>query len=280
LIIEKGVSKVIIGMLDPNPKVNGKGVHALRAAGVTVETGILEKECRHANRSYIKHMTTGLPEVIVKTAHTLDGRIATVTQDSRWITGITARTFTHSLRAKYSSILVGIGTVIADDPMLTVRHVKGPNPLRIALDSKLRTPISSKIIREQEKTPTIIFTTDAAKEEDIENIHMNTGAKIVIAPINEEEGGIDLHFVLKHLGDAGIDSLLVEGGAAVFTSFIRDKLVDRKLAMIAPKIIGADGIPLIGELGVSVMAEVENWRFNEVRLIGDDVLLDLIIKEY
>ena len=160
LILSLKIPRVVIGMSDPNPKVDGCGIGALREAGVEVKTGVLEKKCRELNRGYIKHITTGLPEVILKTASALDGRIGTATGDSRWITGKAARTCTHRLRAGCDAILVGVGTVLADNPMLNVRHVEGKNPLRVIIDSKLRTPPDANIIRDQDTIPTRIYTSE------------------------------------------------------------------------------------------------------------------------
>lgn len=278
LILKKRVQRLVVGMIDPNPKVNCNGIELLRRNGVEVKVGALEKKCRQINRAYIKHITTGIPEVILKTAHTLDGRIATGTGDSRWITGKTARTFTHRLRAHSGAILVGSGTIIADDPLLTVRHVKGPNPLRVALDSRLRTSPNAKVYADQDEIPTILFTADYHPQEKIARFE-EIGVKVVPLPAGDN-GRPPLKEVLKHLGNLGVNSLLVEGGAAVFTSFIREKLVDRKIAVIAPKLIGGDGLPVFSSLGIETMSEVESWKFHQVKRLGGDVLLEIILKEY
>lgn len=278
LILSMKIPRVVIGMTDPNPRVDGCGIGALREAGVEVKVGVLEKKCRELNRGYIKHITTGMPEVILKTANTLDGRIGTASGDSRWITGKTARTYTHSLRAKCDAILVGVNTVLADDPMLNVRHVEGRNPLRVIIDSKLRTPLKAKVVQDQETVPTIIYTGDNVSDEGVRE-YLSLGCRV--EKVSFDQGGyLSLAQILKHLGGLGVSSLLVEGGAAVFTSFLQQKLADRLITVVAPKIIGAEGIPAIGELDISRMAEVERWKFKRVKKLGRDVMLDIILREY
>ena len=278
LILQKGVPRIVIGMVDPNPKVNGKGIEKLRQAGINVEVGVLENKCRELNRGYIKHTTTGLPEVILKTAVSLDGRIGAVSGDSRWITGKSARTFTHKLRSEYDAILAGVNTIITDDPMLNVRHIQRRSPLRVILDSRLRTPLSAKVLTDQENQPTIIFTSDDVPQDKI-GTYTDLGCKVVQTPLHPS-GYLSLPEVLKHLGKLGVTSMLVEGGATVFTSFLNQKLADRLIVIVAPKIIGADGIPVIGNLGITKMSEVEPWKFNRIKRLGEDVLLDIILKEY
>ncbi|NQS99000.1 MAG: bifunctional diaminohydroxyphosphoribosylaminopyrimidine deaminase/5-amino-6-(5-phosphoribosylamino)uracil reductase RibD [candidate division Zixibacteria bacterium] len=278
LIIGKGVPQVVIGMLDPNPKVNGKGIEKLRQSGINVEVGVLERKCRELNRGYIKHITTGLPEVILKTAVSLDGRIGAVSGDSRWITGKPARIYMHKLRSEYDAIMVGVRTVLADNPMLNVRHIEGRSPLRVILDSRLRTPLNAKVLTEQEKLPTIIFTSDNVPQDKI-GAYTDLGSKVIQTPLHPS-GYLSLPDILKHLGRLGVTTVLVEGGATVFTSFLNQELADRLMVVIAPKIIGADGIPVIGNLGISRMSEVESWKFNRIKRLGGDVLLDIILKEY
>jgi len=278
LILKMGLPRVVIGMVDPNPRVNHCGIDALRKGGVEVKIGVSENQCRELNRSYIKFITTGLPEVILKTAISLDGRIASHSGDSRWITGKTARTFTHSLRAEYDAILVGVGTVLADNPMLNVRHISGRNPLRLILDSRLRTPLNFNVALNQNTLPSIFFTAEDVEADHI--IHyINQGCKVVKVPRHNSHY-LSLSFILKHLGSLGVTSVLVEGGAAVFTGFIQQELADRLFAVIAPKIIGADGVPVIGNLSLGRMAEVQSWKFRRIKRLGTDVLLDIILKEY
>jgi len=245
---------------------------------VVVKVGVMEKQCRELNRGYIKHITTGIPEVILKTAISLDGRIGTKTGDSRWITGKTARTYTHSLRAEYDAVMVGINTVLADNPMLNVRHVEGHNPLRVIIDSKLRVPLDYNVLQEQDKLPTIIFTAENIPDDRIDP-YVSSGCKVVKIP-QDEANLLSLLHILKHLGGLGVTSVLVEGGALLYTSFLRQNLADRLIAVIAPKVIGGDGVPVLSNLGIERMSDVAAWKFHRIDRLGDDVMLDIILKEY
>ncbi len=277
LILQKSVERVVVGMIDPNPKVNGSGIDLLRKGGVAVKVGVLYKQCRELNRGYIKHITSALPEVILKTANTLDGRIATSSGESRWITSKEARIFSHSLRAKYDAIMVGIGTIIVDNPMLNIRHIEGENPVRVILDSKLRTPLKSNVVKNQDTIPTIIFTARSVSQDKIAS-YINLGCKVVQTP-KEQDNRLSLRHILRHLAGLGITSVLVEGGTTVFTSFLQQNLVDRLIIMVAPKVIGGDGIPVFGNLGISRMSQMKSWKFHRIKRIGEDVMLDIILTE-
>lgn len=274
LILGKGILRVVVGMKDPNPRVNGGGIEDLRRNGVEVKVGVLEKRCRELNSGYIKHITTGLPEVILKMANSIDGRIGTITKDSRWITGETARAYAHQMRAEVDAVLVGVGTVLADDPMLTVRHVEGVHPLRVILDSNLRTPLNSKVLTDQNQIPTVLFTSDETPRDRIA-LYEELGVKVVGVSLNPGEG-LSIDEILKHLGDSGVTSIMVEGGAEVFTSFLKKHLADRLIVVLAPKFIGADGVPVVGELGISDMSQVKECKFRRVKRLGEDVMLEIV----
>jgi diaminohydroxyphosphoribosylaminopyrimidine deaminase/5-amino-6-(5-phosphoribosylamino)uracil reductase len=278
LILKLKVPRVVVGMIDPNPKVNCSGIETLRSNGVEVSVGLLEKRCRELNWAYIKRRSYGLPGVILKTATTIDGRIGTSTGDSRWITSKKARAFAHQIRAECDAILVGIGTILADDPMLTVRHVKGRNPVRVVLDKNLRTPLNSKVLEDQKSAPTIIFTQKSLGEKEIAK-YDNDSVKIVQIDL-DETGDLSLHEVLKYLSEKGILTVMVEGGRTVFTSFIMQNIIDRLITVVAPKIIGEDGVPVFGKLGIKNMSEVDEWSFNRVKRIGPDVMFEIIHREY
>jgi diaminohydroxyphosphoribosylaminopyrimidine deaminase/5-amino-6-(5-phosphoribosylamino)uracil reductase len=278
LIIEKGVKRVVFGMIDPNPKVCCRGAEALRKAGVEVKGGVLEKQCREINRSYIKYITTGIPEVIIKAAASLDGRIATSSGDARWISSKESRIYAHKLRAENDAVLVGVGTVIADNPVLNVRHIKGRNPLRVVLDSELQTPLNANVTLEQDKLPTIFFTSEKAQEDKIAQFR-DLGCKVEPVSLDYQKR-LSLPDVLKHLGECGVSSLLVEGGTSIFTSFLKQELVDRIIIAIAPKIIGGDGLPLINSLAITKMGKALTWKYHIIRKSGDDILLDILVKEY
>lgn len=278
MILEKGVPHVIVGMLDPNPRVNGKGVEFLRQNGVKVDFNVMENKCRELNRPYIKYITQGIPEVILKAATTLDGRIATCATDSRWISGQKARTYTHRMRAEFDAVMVGVGTVLADNPLLTVRHIKGRNPLRVIVDTNLKTPLSAKILINDPETKTIIFAGDHLPPEKLEEY--NRGDNKIIPIGRAGDGHLDLEQIMLNLGTMGIASVIVEGGSYLFTSLLKSKIADRLVAVIAPKVIGGDGVPFIRELGIKSMESVESWRLNRVKRLDNDIMLEIFLKEY
>ncbi len=246
-IIKNKIKKVVIGTLDPNSQVSGKSVTILNQHGLETRVGVLEEEGRELNEAYVKYMTTGLPLVTIKFAQTLDGRIATVSGDSRWISSEEFRKLAHRLRTINDAILIGIDTVLADNPQLTVRLVKGRSPTRVILDSRLRTPLDAEIVRSRDAAPVIIATTAQAD--------MKKGAQLrelgieVLEVQSDISGGIDLKGLLKALGERNISSLLVEGGAKVITSFLRQELADKFVVAIAPKILGK-GTDAVGELDI------------------------------
>ncbi|MCI0338559.1 MAG: bifunctional diaminohydroxyphosphoribosylaminopyrimidine deaminase/5-amino-6-(5-phosphoribosylamino)uracil reductase RibD [Acidobacteria bacterium] len=266
-LIEARVKRVVASMVDPNPQVNGRGFEQLREAGIEVSVGLMEREAQRLNEKYTKYVSTGLPFVHLKTACSLDGRIATRTGDSKWITGEEARAASQLLRHEYDAILVGIGTVLADDPMLTDRTNKPRRkPLaRIVLDARLRIPPDSKLVRTARECPLIIFSagqgnavsTDFpmpsqwnARREELEKL----GAEVVC--VAGESGRLDLSEALAELGRRHLISLIVEGGAEVAGSFVKGRLVDKATFFIAPKIIGGrNAIAGIGGSGFETLSE-------------------------
>ncbi len=270
-IIKNKIKKVIIGTLDPNPQVSGKSVTILNQHGIETRVGVLEEECRELNEAYFKYMTTGLPLVTIKFAQTLDGRIATVSGDSRWISSEEFRKLAHRLRAINDAILVGIDTVLADNPQLTVRLVKGRNPTRIILDSRLRMPPDAEIVRTQDVSPVIIATTAQADRERKSKLR-ELGIEILEVQ-SGISGGIDLKGLLKALGERNISSLLVEGGARVITSFLRQKLADKFVVAIAPKILGK-GTDAVGELDIARISQSLPLKFQKITRAGEDVVIE------
>lgn len=245
-IIRAGIKQVVVGMVDPNPLVNQKGIDILQQHQIKVITGVEESACKELNRVFIKYITTGMPYVTLKIAQSLDGRIATATGNSQWITSPQARVEAHRIRSESDAIIVGVGTVLADNPRLTVRHIKGRNPARVVLDSHLNTPMESHLLTNDNVHKTIIATTsqDAAKISQIKK----TGAHVW--EIEEDQSGnISIPNLLKKLAQARMSAVMVEGGARIFTSFLKAKMVDHVLIAIAPKIIGS-GIEAIGDLGI------------------------------
>jgi diaminohydroxyphosphoribosylaminopyrimidine deaminase/5-amino-6-(5-phosphoribosylamino)uracil reductase len=280
-ILRAGVKKVVIGMMDPNPHVRGGGAERLRREGVEVIEGVLEDECRYLNRAFIKHVTTGLPYVIAKAAMTLDGKIAARTGHSKWITGEASRRFVHKLRAEVDAICVGIGTVLADDPLLTVRlkaRRSGRDPIRVIIDSKLKTPGSSQLVKTARDVPCWIFHKVGLITEKAKNLEAY-GVKLF--PVSERNSGqLDIKEILERLGKEQVTSLLVEGGSALMGSFFAGvegkPLVDEVCFFFAPKILAdPQAIPLVGS-GGRICAEVSealSLKRIVVRRFGDDVMI-------
>lgn len=271
-VIRSGIKKVVIGMKDPNPAVSGSGIKRLTVAGVEVTTGVLEAACRALNEAYIKHITTGLPLVTLKLASSLDGRTATRTGESKWITGVESRRLVHRMRSVADAVIVGVSTVLADDPELTVRHVRGRNPLRAVLDTTLKTPLPAKVLKAADGcTPTLVFTTRAASDKKAAAMR-NAGADVVVVP--KGPGGVSIERVLSELGGRGVISVLVECGGKLAASFLMAGLADRFSVFLAPVIIGGDGMPSVGELGVRALKDARELEDVTVRRIGADVLVE------
>jgi diaminohydroxyphosphoribosylaminopyrimidine deaminase/5-amino-6-(5-phosphoribosylamino)uracil reductase len=269
-IIKNRIKKVVIGTLDPNPQMSGKSVKILAEHGIETRVGVLEEECRALNEAHFKLMTTGRPLVTLKFAQTLDGRIATASGDSRWISSEAFRKIAQRLRAVNDAVLVGINTVLADNPQLTVRLVRGRNPARIILDSKLRIPLDSEIIGTRRAASVIIATTAQGKEKASRLREL--GIEILeVKP--DPSGGIALKHLLQELGQRNISSLLVEGGGKVITSFLRQKLADRVVIAMAPKILGK-GIEAVGELNIARLSQAFKLTFQKVSRAGEDIVIE------
>ncbi len=274
VIIQAGIKRVVMAVTDPNPKVAGKGARRLREAGIEVDSGVLEKEALRLNESFIKYITTGLPFVTLKTAMSLDGKIATHTGESKWITGEQSRAQVHYLRHYHDAILVGVGTVLADNPSLTTRLPggNGKDPVRVILDSRARTPLDAKVIVQKSGAPTIIAVSEEAPEQNIECLR-DAGAQVVRLP--STRNGVSIPELLRELGRREITSVLVEGGAAVNGSFIAGKLVDKVYWFIAPVIIGGDSAPgPVGGRGFAGLNEVPAVKDIIVRHYGDDICIE------
>ena len=276
MLLKYNLKRVVVGTLDPNPKVNGKSIAILKKKGIETKVGVLKGECRGLNEAYFKYIQTGMPFVTVKFAQTLDGRIATATGDSKWISSEASLKWAHRLRSLHDAVLVGVGTVLKDDPQLTVRLVKGRNPLRIVADSKLRTPLNSKMLKEQEVAPTVIAATEQG---DIEKMFALSVMGVEVVTIEEDkEGMVELKDMLKKLGERNISSILVEGGATTITSFIRQGLADKIVAIIAPKLMGK-GIETVGDLGMREVNRTLKLTFEKVYRKDEDVVIEAYIKK-
>jgi diaminohydroxyphosphoribosylaminopyrimidine deaminase/5-amino-6-(5-phosphoribosylamino)uracil reductase len=268
-LIRAGVSRVVAGMRDPNPQVDGGGLLALQQAGIETCCGVLEEKCRAINRPFIKFMTTGRPYVTYKCAMTLDGKIASVTGDSRWISGEASRKIVHRMRAGSDAVMVGVDTVIADDPQLTVRHVKGRDPLRIVVDSTLRTPENVALISGILAPGTLIATSET--NPDAHAGYLKSGAKLLIC--NKVNGRVDLCDLLTKLGKLGIQSLLLEGGGQLAGEALRRGLIDECVFFYAPKVIGSDGFSPFAITGAADMACSITFRDLSMRRVGADIMV-------
>ena len=272
-ILRAGISRVVVGHLDPDPRMRGSSVGLLQEAGVELEVqGAPEFE--RQNEQFFHRMRTGRPFVHLKLATTLDGRIAASGGDSRWVTGEDARSRAHGLRAEAGAVLVGANTVRTDDPMLTSRDLplRPPRITRVVLDPKLTTSPGSKLARSTELAPVVIYSTEPALD-GRERVLERSGVEVVAAPGSEE--GIDLHFVLEELSGRGIKGLLVEGGGETATRFVRQGLADKMTLFYAPKILGADGVPMIGALRATKVAESLQFSVSEVEKVGTDIAVTL-----
>jgi len=270
-VIKAGITKVVVAMEDPNPKVAGKGVKILQNAGITVETGVLEEQSRRLNEVFIKYISTRLPFVVMKTAMSLDGKIATASGESQWITGPASRAMVHRLRDRYDAILVGVGTVLADNPSLTTRLSEGggKDPVRVVLDSRAMTPVDAQIITQSSHSPTIIVTTSDAPRVKLQQLS-DAGAQIM--QLSADDNGICLHELLCKLAEREITSLLVEGGTRVNGTFINSNLVDKVCWFIAPKIIGGHAAPgPVGGIGITALADAMKLSDISLQRYGEDI---------
>lgn len=265
-ILRAGISRVVVATLDPNPRVAGRGKAILEENGVEVEVGVLADEARRLNRAYFKYHEEGLPLVTLKWAQTLDGRIATSAGDARWISSEPALRFAHRLRAHHDAVLVGIGTVLRDDPELTVRLVRGRNPKRVVLDSRLRLPLDAKLLSSPDGL--IVAHSQGAEPEKAEALRAR-GAEVI--PCGEER--VDLRRLLLELHRRSVQSVLVEGGREVLTGFLREGLWDRVVVIIAPKLMG-EGIEAIGDLGIREVKDALTFEGPTFRRMGPDLVFE------
>ncbi len=268
-LIAAGVRRVVAGMLDPNPVVSGGGIAALNQAGIQTSCGLLEEECRAVNRPFIKQVTTGIPFVTYKCAMTLDGNIATITGESRWISSEESRKQAHRMRSRVDAIMVGVDTVIADNPQLTVRHVRGKNPLRVIVDTRLRTPESVTMLSGKLSTRTIIATCESNPR-----VHLRYRKQsVTILVCDEFEGRVSMDDLLRKLGSMGVQSILLEGGSRLAGRMLQNRQIDELVFFVAPKIIGNNGFAPFTLLGITSISEAIRLEFTDVSRIGSDIVV-------
>lgn len=280
-IINSGIKKVFIAMKDPNPKVSGKGIEELKNHGIQVVSGIFEDKAKKLNEAYIKYITTRTPFVILKTAMTLDGKIATPEGQSKWITGEKARMIVHQMRGSVDAILTSVGTVKADNPELTVRlgvknkRQKAKNPIRIVIDPDLETPIDYKIFDVPPETIVVTKKQATGKRQTAIGQKRTTLSDRGIKIIEYEGNRVDLKWLMKRLGEIGITSVMIEGGSSLNAYALQDGIVDKAVFFIAPKIIGGrDSIPAIGSKTFRRLEDAFRVHDMKIKRVGDDLMFE------
>lgn len=270
-ILEAGIRRVVTGSGDPNPLVAGKGIQILRAHDVEVTEGVLREDCDRLNEVFFHYITTKRPYVVLKYAMTLDGKIAAYTGESQWITGEAARRHVHQQRHRYSAIMAGVGTVLADDPLLTCRIPGGKNPVRILCDSRLSTPLTARVVQTAGEVPTILATccTDEAKRRPYES----AGCRVLT--VDAKDGHVDLKQLMERLGAEGVDSILLEGGGTLHWSALESGIVQKVQAYIAPKLLGGRTAktPIEGQ-GFPTPADGVRLVNSTITRLGEDFLIE------
>lgn len=271
-LIEAGIARAVVAIEDPDPRVAGRGLARLRTAGVAVETGPGAAEAAEINAGFLMRLSHGRPLVTLKLAATLDGRIATASGESQWITGEAARQRAHLLRASHDAVMVGVGTVIADDPLLTCRlpGLEARSPVRIVIDGSLRTPLTAKLIAEAKKVPTWIVHRHGADAIRCQTMR-DCGVELIEIPVSETVE-MDLAVAFAELGKRGLTRVLVEGGAGLAGELLEADLVDRLAWFHAPTLIGGDGLPAVAAFGVETLSAAPRFRRVALETVGEDVL--------
>ncbi len=276
LVMQSGVKRVVVAMIDPNPRVSGGGVKTLKKAGIDVVIGVLEQEARKLNEAFIKHITVGTPFVTLKIAQTLDGKIATASGESKWITGKKARQEGHRLRDINDAILVGVNTVLKDNPSLTTRIPKGRDPIRVIVDSTLRIPMNARVITQKSFARTIVAALADAPKAKIRKLR---DACVEVLLIKSAQGRVDLHDLMKKLGAMDIMSVLIEGGAEVHASAIKAGIVDKVVLFIAPALMtGRDSLCSIGGISPARLSRVIRLTNVTSRFVGKDLMIEGYIR--
>ncbi len=278
LVIRSGVRRVVVAMIDPNPRVSGAGVKALRFAGIRVETGLLEAEAMKLNEAFIKHISTGMPFVTLKIAQTLDGKIATASGESKWITGEEARKEGRKLRDHHDAILVGINTVLKDDPSLTARTANGRDPIRVIVDSKLRIPMHARVLTQKSSARTIVASIPGAPKTKIRRLQ-NAGVEVLL--VKSDKGRVGLRALMKKLGEMDIMSVLIEGGSEVNAAALKNGIVDKAVLFIAPMLMtGRDALCSIGGRSPARLIQAIKLHGITSRFVGQDLLVEGYIRKF
>ncbi len=273
-IVKNGLKRVVVGMVDPNPLVAGTGCDYLEDHGIEVTRDVLTDDCREINRPFIKHISTGIPWVILKAGCSLDGRIAAPDGKCAWITNDQSRAEVHRIRDRVDAILIGSQTAVNDDPSLTTRlkRGKGKDPLRIVLDSQLCLSPKAKMLHQDSDAQTWIFCSQKAETQKISALE-KSGAKVI--SVNDgKDGFLDLSEVLQIIGKAQLNSVLVEGGSAIHGSFLRNGLVDQVSLFLAPIFLGSSSIPVVADLNIDKVQDGKRFKLTRTRRFGDDVLIE------
>lgn len=273
-LVSEKIGRVVAAMEDPNPDVSGKGFDILRKSGISVECGLLCEKATELNRFFLKYIQTAMPYVMLKAGVSLDGKIATVSGESQWITSEESREYSHVLRNRVRAVAVGVGTVLADDPLLTARakNCENMSPIAVVFDSRLRIPEEAKILHRNCEVETVIVTTEAASSEKLQKISRLPKVKVLTVPMYK--GRTDIREALRLLGKEGVSSLLVEGGGGLHFSFIEQDLVDELLFFVAPKILGGTTAKTAVEgEGFHSLSDSRRFSFQAPKMLGTDVLL-------
>ena len=277
LLIRNQVGRVVVGTLDPNPLIAGKGVQRLREAGIEVTVGVLEQECKRLNEVFFHYIQKQRPFVVLKAASSLDGKTAAPSGESKWITEEAARRDVHLLRNRYSAIMVGINTVINDDPELTCRLEGARNPLRIILDSSLRIPLESKVLNNLHRDSAVVACTERACRKKAEQLEKLGAKPLYCKSIHDH---IDLEDLMEKLGSLSVDSILLEGGAAVNDSAFSQKIVSKIILYVAPKIIGGEtSKTVVGGHGISSLDQAYPLRIDSMERVGEDMKITAYLKD-
>ncbi len=278
-ILQAGIRRVVAACEDPNPAVSGKGIAALRAAGLSVDVGVLAEEAERLNEAFFTHVRTGRPFVTLKVAASLDGKIATRTGESRWITGESARRRVHQLRNEMDAILVGIGTVLRDDPLLTTRLgiADQRDPIRVVVDNLARLPLRAKVVNRASTAPTILAVSQMAPRTKLEALERE-GVQVIV--VESSPRRVSLERLIEALGKRGILSVMIEGGAEINASALREGVVDKVLVFLAPILIGGKSTPTaVGGDGIESLTQAVRLRDVRIERFDGDILVEGYIQK-